>query len=173
MDADDRYVALAAKLALFDDEITKFLNAETGFSTRPPTIQKPDRDNCKKAAVITAKNLRGSVQEMANADNGHAESIIKGANMLVKVHTPRQKQTSKVKDTSQSGIVIVYGDGDGPHEWLKSDDGINYTPLNATRSSRKKVTGLTVGKTYYFKSRKILTHDDYGPWSFPVDVVAR
>lgn len=173
MHADDRYLGSAAKLAVFTVEIDKFFDGQVGFKTKPPTVQKADRDNAKKVVILTAKGLRSDVQELANADHGHAESIITGANMSVKIHKPRQKQKSEVKDTNESGVVIVLGEGVGPHEWLKSDDGINFNSLNATYTARKKVTGLTKGKTYYFKSRQILPRDEYGPWSVVVEVTAR
>jgi hypothetical protein len=173
MHADDRYIASAALLALFLEEITKFFTAQSKYKARPPEIQKADRDNCKKIAVQTANDLRDDVQDLANADNAHAQSLITGANMFVKVHTARQKQKSEVKDTNESGVVIVFGEGKGPHEWMQSTDGDNWLPLNATRTARKKVSGLTVGKTYYFKSRQILPKDEYGPWSVPVPLVAR
>ena len=173
MHADDRYLGSAAKLAVFTVEIDKFFDGQVGFKTKPPTVQKADRDNAKKVVILTAKSLRSDVQELADADHGLAESIIKGANMSVKIHKPRQKQKSDVKDTNETGVVIVFGEGEGPHEWMMSTDGINWTLLSATSKARKKVTGLTAGKTYHFKSRQILTHDEYGPWSNPIEIIAR
>ncbi|MEI6852552.1 MAG: hypothetical protein WCL06_06895 [Bacteroidota bacterium] len=173
MHADDRYLGSAAKLALLTDHVTKFDKAEVGYKLKPPSVSKADRDDAKNVAIMTAKGLRSDVQALADADNPNAKSLITGANMSVKEYKVRPKQKSEVKDTNESGVVIVLGEGEGPHEWMMSTDGINWTPLTATHTARKKVSGLTAGKTYHFKSRQILPHDEYSAWTNPVEVLAR
>jgi hypothetical protein len=173
MNGDSRYSGSAAKLAAFNDAIKDYDEKQADFKQRPPVVSKQTRDDAKTIAETLAKELRGDVQQLAFADPNHAESIITGANMFVKIVTRRQKQKIGVKDTNQSGVVKVLGEGEGPHEWEQSEDGIIWKRLDSTLTSQKIVTGLVKGKTYYFRSRQILPHGEYGPWSTPIEVTAR
>jgi hypothetical protein len=173
MNADTRYSGLAAKLTAFDDAIRDYDTKQAAFKQRPPAITKQVRDDAKTLAETRAKGLCGDVQQLVLDNPSYDESIITGANMFVKVVTKREKQKIGVKDTSQSGTVEVLGEGEGPHEWEQSEDGETWKRLDATLTSKTTVTGLVKGKTYFFRSRQILTHGEYGPWSTPVDIVAR
>jgi hypothetical protein len=173
MNADTRYSGLATKLTAFNDAIHDYDTKQAAFKQRPPAITKQVRDDAKTLADIRAKGLCGDVQQLVFDNPSYAESIITGANMFVKVITKREKQKIGVKDTNQSGTVEVLGEGEGPHEWEQREDGENWIRLDSTLTSKKTVTGLVKGKTYYFRSRQILRHGEYGPWSIPVEITAR
>ena len=173
MNGDTRYSGSATKLTKFNDQIKDFDEKQVAYKEKPPAVSKEARNDAKKLAVATAKSLRNDVQDLADETQSHAEDIITGANMSVKVTKGREKQKSEVKDTNESGTVEVFGEGQGYHEWQQSEDGIDWIPLKSTSTAHLVVSGLVVGKTYYFRSRQILTKGEYGPWSVPVSVVAR
>jgi hypothetical protein len=173
MNGDSRYSGSATRLATFNDQTKDLDEKQAAYKEKPPAVSKQVRDDAKKLAVSSAKTLRNDVQDLADATPSYAEEIITGANMTAIASKGRPKQKSEIKDTNESGTVEVFGEGQGYHEWLQSENGTDWVPLKSTSTAHLIVTGLVVGKTYYFKSRKILTKGEYGPWSVPVSVVAR
>ena len=93
--------------------------------------------------------------------------------MYVKIVKKRPPTKPGAKDTNQTGTVELLGEGEGMHEWEQSEDGENWQRLDSTTTQKKTVTGLVKGRRYYFRSRQVLPHGEYGPWTAPVEVWAR
>jgi hypothetical protein len=170
MKADSTYSGSAATLTQFDTDLTNFFKAQTGFKANPRTHSKEQRQECQDAAYLTSEDLRMDVQKLANDTPDKAESIITGANMLIRIVKVRIPQQNAWEYGDEPGTLLFWAEGRGPHEWQSSADGTNWTNDEATNVARKTYTGLEVGKTLHFRNRQIQTKGKYGPWSNPWDI---
>jgi hypothetical protein len=170
MKADSTYSGSAAKLTQFDSELTDFLDAQTGFKANPRTHSKEQRQECEDKCYLTSEDLRMDVQKLANATPSKSESIITGANMLVKIIKVRIPQQNAWEYGDESGTLLFWAAGRGAHEWQSSDDGEHWDNDGATNIARKTYTGETPGTVRHFRNRQILTRGKYGDWSNPWEI---
>jgi hypothetical protein len=165
MSAKSIYSGSAASLQILKDRVTALTDTQAAFKNNPPTKTKEERDEAQNAAILTAKDLKADVQKLANADQTHAESIITGANMAVRIYTPRGKQKFSYKYGGTSGKIILFAEGKGMHQWQSSDDGVTWVNDDPTHDSVKVYENETASKIRYYRNRLVLPNKEYGAWS--------
>ena len=117
-----------------------------------------------------SKNLvcpagRDADVSLCNASPATAEAIATGANMHAKIINPRGKQKNDWEFGNESGVVEFTAEGQGPHQWQSSDDGVNWLNDDPTNDSTKVYPNETIGKVRWYRNRQILPKGQYGPWS--------
>lgn len=83
------------------------------------------------------------------------------------------KQQNTVVDGVKEGTVDLIAEGSGPHEWRKSTDEKEWTPLPASRTSKTTAKDLKSGELYSFQNRMMLTNDEKTEWSQSVKIRVR
>jgi hypothetical protein len=168
-----RFASLSAEVDALNDANENLGNSQKGFCAKPRTVSRATRDADNKIARTCVRILANKIQTMATADPANAEKIITDAGFDIKKIVAKQKQKSSVVDGPVSGSVIIYGEGQGSHNFRISEDGITWTVLVGSTNIRKIVRGLTVGKTYYFQWGKTLKDGEEGQWSQTLSIVVR
>jgi hypothetical protein len=173
MKNNSRFASLTLQIAALDEANIALTTSQAGYKAKPQTVTKATRDADDKAARTALKVLASSVQTMATADSANAEKIITDAGFDVKIIPIKQKQKNTVIDGPESGSVIIFGEGGGPHNFRQSIDGVTWTNLIGSKDSRKNQRGLIVGKLYYFQTMKALKGGEEGEWSQTLSIVVR
>jgi hypothetical protein len=173
MHENARYTSLSAQLTKLDDANTKLNDSQTGFKAKPRTVQKETRDADNKTARLALRTLASGVQAMATADPANAEKIISEAGFDVKKVATHEKHGLKIMDGTESGSVIIEGEGKGPQNFRQSWDGIEWFNLVGSKNYRKIVRNLPVGKTVYFQTSIALNDGEEGEWSQTLSIVVR
>ena len=170
MKADSRYSGSAAKLTLFNDQIKELYDTQAAYKAKPPTKTKEDRNIAKKKVLLTAESLKRDVQDLADNNLPDSESYITGANMSVKIINVRKPQQNTYEWGVDPDYLIIYAEGEGPHEWQSSEDGDKWTNDGATLIAKKTYPSELASKIKYSRNRQILRHGKYGEWSNPLTI---
>jgi len=171
--ASPLFVALAAKLLALKNDSIALDAKETGLKTKPPTTTKAQRDAALTIVQNDLRGLKSDVQTLADATPANAENIITASGMKVKKQGAINKQDFTVKPGEVSGSVVLVAKGAGKrgaHDWAKSEDGLNWTPLTPTLPATTLISGMVRGTIVKFRHREILK-DGPGDWSQPAEIV--
>lgn len=158
--------ALSITMVQFDADVKALDDAQTDFSSTPPTATKAQRDAAKRVVEADLRLLLNDVQKVADNNPEKAEDIITGAGFAVKRSSAHDKFVG-ARNTNVSGTIKLFAPEARHHEWAQlADDGVTWNYLRATSSGKKIVSGLTKGKSYIFKSAPILNDaDGEGEWT--------
>jgi hypothetical protein len=160
MSTNPLFAGLAAKIATLLLNINKLETFHTGTKATPPTHTAAQRDTELTKVKNNLRDLRMDVQALADADTANAEVIIEAAGMKVKRFSPINKQDLAAKDGTVSGNVKLVAKGIGvahaAHDWAKSQDGTNWTPMTPTLAATTEEEGFTPGSIWDFRHRNIL-----------------
>lgn len=120
--------------------------------------------------------LKAYVQQVADANPVNAPSIIISAGFAVKRPTSRHKPSFEVRQGDVSGLARLLARSLGKrvvYFWqLSEDDKQTWKMLPETLAAETSVSGLTPGKTYYFRFR-VTTKDGQMNWSDAVSLLVK
>jgi hypothetical protein len=170
------FASLAAKLNALNNNITTLEQMHTGTQTKPPTTTVAQRDAALLIVQNDLRTLKADVQTLADATPASAETIITAADMKVKKQGAINKQDFIVKNGVISGSALLIAKGitktHSAHDWAKSADGINWTPLTPTLAATTVESGLVRASIVKFRHRNILK-DGPGDWSQTEELVIK
>ncbi len=150
--------------AQFNADVTTFLN-----KTADAEAHIAGAVGLRNAAYKTLKQdlsyIEAMVQAKANANPTIAVTIIESAGLFVSSKGGSEKRKNEAFNTQIPGTVIITADGGGHTQWEMSKDMVAITNLPSTNTSKTTVTGLTPGDTWYFRSKKVDTHQKTYNWS--------
>jgi len=154
------FAALAGKLASLLTDIDRLEASHTGTKATPPTVTTAQRNTDLLKVQNDLRALKMDVQALADATPADAETIITAAGMKVKKFGAINKQDLTAKDGAVSGRVKLVAKGIGiahaAHDWAKSPDGTNWTPVTPTLQAETEIPDLTPGSIWDFRHRNIL-----------------
>lgn len=156
----------APLLASITSATTALVAAETTAQTKVKGAAQA-RNQKRAALVMLVHQLKGDVQEAADADPANAEPIILGAGLAVRKPTSRTKPTFVARRGKVSGVAELVAKAvaqRASYEWQYSNDGKTWTSTPVTLQSRTTIEGLTPGTTYSFHYRPV-TKAGEGDWS--------
>jgi len=151
----------------------KLDDLETECAANPLTTKTKARNAARLTVENDLRALRLDVQKVANDDLFNAATIITSAGMSVKNYAIHGKQQNTAEDGVEEGTVDLTAEGAGPHEWRKSTDEKEWTPLPASRTSKTTAKDLISGVLYSFQNRMMLTNDEKTEWSQSVKIRVR
>jgi len=143
-------------LATVKAAIDALASSQTAVLTRARgTSTKRDVALRRLKSLLT--RLKAYVAGVAEDNLESAAAIVASASMrLVAARLPH-KPTLAVLQRGVSGVVYLLARAVADrarYEWqMSADDGKTWADLPATQQSETKVTGLTPGKTYFFRCR--------------------
>jgi hypothetical protein len=132
------------------------------------------RNEKRAALVVLLQQLRGDVQEAADANVENGASIIQGAGMGVRKTPTRAPRTFEAKPGAVSGSakLVAASAGRASYEWLYSTDGKTWVTAPVTLQAKTTIPGLTPGSTVQFKYRAV-TKTGEGDWSQAVSLIVK
>ena len=173
MSDNPNFTDSAAKIEKLITDLAALDAAETACNTKPPTRSVEARNVELEKVKADLRSLRNDVQEVADADPDHAQSIITSAAMSVKKPSMHNRKQNTAEDGIEEGSVYLIGEGAGPHEWRMSTDEIEWTLLSASRTSKTTVDHLVPGIVYYFQNRQMFTNNAKSEWSQSIKIRVR
>ncbi len=171
MHGNARYTSMTSKLTTLDTDTTALETAQAGFSAKPRTVSKAERDKDDKTVKTDITGIVAGVQALADADPANAAAIITEAGFKVKKISKRGKQQNCVVQGENSGSVYIYGAGKGPHNFRISMDGETWVNLLGSKDSRKYHDGIKPGTLCYFQTAKALKDGMEGVWSQTMSII--
>jgi len=146
----------------------------TGLSASPPTNTMLDRDMAAEVVKKDLRDIRNSVQIIADNNPSMAEVIIKSAGLGVKQSSSYTIAKNIARDGEELGSVDLVGVGKGAHQWFQSlDAGNTSIQLDPTSTSSNTVYGLVPGQTVWFRNRQLLKGNRYTDWGAWVEITLR
>jgi hypothetical protein len=133
--------------------------------------------NEKRAALVQLlQQLKGTVQNAADATPENAPSIIQSAGVAVKKTAVRAPRVFAAKPGAVSGSVNLVTDSAARrafYEWQYSTDGgKTWVTSASTLQTKTTVSGLTPGATVMFRYRAA-TKTGEGDWSQPTSLLVK
>jgi hypothetical protein len=130
--------------------------------------------NEKRAALLAKLELlKDYVQQLVDADQPNAVTIISAASMRVRKVPTRAKKVFAATPGAVQGSVKLSTPSAGTrvsYDWqVSADAGKTWTLLPTTLQARTTVTGLPVG-SYVFRFRVVTAKAGAGDWSNPVAI---
>ena len=157
-------VVWSVPMATFFNNVTDLDTKQKGMNLKPPTHTAAETAAAKTIVKDNQTLLVADVQKHAKLNLPTAQSVVESAGMLLKGSTAHLKAIG-AKNTKVPGRVKIIAPEPGYHEWAQlNDDGITSTYLRSGKKEIKTVSGLTLAKTYTFKSAPILSTED-GVWT--------
>jgi hypothetical protein len=151
----------------------------TSQGAMPGGPKQTAQRNADRAALIKALfQLRDYVRTVALQQPTLQEAIqvIVDAGMSVKGFTPYKKPELAAKYAGAMGDVLLVAAAIArakSYYWSWSTDMKVWGSLPETTGAKTKATGLTVGTTYYFRVRALVTRTGLTEWSQVVAFVVR
>jgi hypothetical protein len=149
--------------AIFKLNVTAFIDAEVDVK-----FHLPGAVALRESAFVTVKKdldlIKAMVQGVANTMPTLAATIIESAGFFVAAQRGGQKRQNAAFNTEIPGTVLLTADGEGHREWEMSKDMINIIQLPATSTSKTTVPNLTLGDSWYFRSKKVDTKKNTYNW---------
>ena len=147
----------------YEAHINDFDNAETLVQTGGiGTVD--DRDEKMDIVIQDMRLLKECVQHAADADPPHAVQIIESSGFAVRKVGNAVKVDFDVRRGDNAGEVLLIAKAAGnnaTYQWEISEDGTNFTLLSPTNVAKALVTGLVIGKKYWFRCKSLVK----GKWS--------
>ena len=134
----------------------------------------PDRDIARYTLNSDMRSLKVYVQRTAEEQADKADLIILSSGMNLGKRATRVKLPLAARRAKVSGTVIVEAKavrGPVQYQWQMSEDQSTWTDLPHTFLASTSASGLTAGKTYWFRSRT-LTKSGLSDWTTPVSIIA-
>ncbi len=161
-------------LATLNADVTAADSSETAAKGRAPGAATVRNDKCA-TLVVDLQQLRGYVQEVADANPAIAAQIIESAGMMVAKVGVRPAPAFAAKPGALSGSVDLVAKAAGRracYEWQWSLDQKTWTVLPTTVHARTTVVGLTPGATAFFRYRPVTSAGE-GDWSQIVSLTVK
>jgi hypothetical protein len=134
------------------------------------------RNEKRAALVLLLQQLRGDVQEAADANIENGASIIQGAGMGLRktpVHTPRVFDARPGAVSGSAKLVAASAGARSSYEWQYSTDGgKTWATAPSTIQAKTTIPGLMPGSTAQFKYRTV-TKTGEGDWSQVVSLIVK
>jgi hypothetical protein len=164
------FVTPTPSVAQVKTDIDALDTAETATKTKAlGTVQT--RDDKKKAVVNDLHQWKSYVQQVADQNPDHAESIIVAAGMTVRKKGVRTKSDLVAKAAVAGSVHLVAkaAKGNRSHEWQYSTDGKTWTNAPPSTKPATVIANLQSGVLTYFRHRSVTTAG-VGDWSAPVSI---
>jgi hypothetical protein len=175
MTNNPHFVTPTPPLANVTTAITTLGSAESATLTRTKGAV-PVRNAAKGSLVLLLLQLRGYVQNTADADVENGAAIIASAGMAIRktpVRGPRIFAVEAGPTTGSAKLTAGAAARRASYEWEYSPDG-GHTWMLATPTLQAKtvITGLPVGTTVQFRYRGV-TKTGVVDWSAPISLLVK
>jgi hypothetical protein len=134
------------------------------------------RNTARAALVLLLQQLRGYVQNTADADAENSATIVQGAGMAVRktpVHLARIFAAETGPTTGAAKLIAPAAGRRASYEWLYSTDGgKTWLAAPPTLQAKTVVAGLPSGTTVQFRYRGV-TATGVADWSAPVTLLVK
>jgi len=161
-------------VAQLNTAIDALQEAETAAHSRTRGT-RPVRDEKRAALLVLLEQLRGYVQQVADAHADSAQSIAESAGLTVRKAAVRHVAPLSVKAGGISGTARLVARRlarRASNEWQYSTDGKTWTSAPPTLQCRTTITGLQPGVLTYFRHRAV-TKDGPTEWSQLVSLIVQ
>lgn len=170
MEGNPLYQELAPKVTELKTNNKLLEETIASFNSIPQKATKNERDDALQLVIKNLRSIGRGVQEIADADVIHAETIIAGAGLKVRGSSYRPVIYNTAEDGDEEGSVILTGQASGPHDWQISKDEINWLYLPSSLMSKTIERNLVSGTVYYFQNRRMLAKGKKGEWSASIKI---
>jgi len=175
MTANAAFPTPAPSLAALNGAIAALNTAETATLTRLKGAVAA-RNTARSALVTLLQQVRGYVQNTADADAENGASIIESAGIGIRKTPVRPSRVFNATPGPVSGsakLVTAAAAHRASYEWETSTDGgKTWVPAPPTLQARTIVTGLPSGTSVQFRVRAV-TKAGGGDWSPPVSLLVK
>ena len=135
------------------------------------------RNDKRAALVVLLQQLRGYVQNVADATPENGAAIIESSGLAVRKTITRGKQQFSAKQGTLSGSAVVTAASAGPrssYEWQYSvDGGKTWVDAPSTTQGKTTVHGLPTATAVQFRYLAVTPKGGQGDWSAPVTLVVK
>jgi hypothetical protein len=134
------------------------------------------RNTARGALVLLLQQLKGYIQNTADADLANGAPMIESAGVGVRktpVRPPRVFNATPGPTSGSAKLVTPAAAHRASYEWETSTDGgKTWVTAPPTMQARTTVTGLPSGTSVQFRVRAV-TKDGAGDWSAPVSLLVK
>ena len=162
----------APTLAVFSADLDGLEAAETTAANKAPGAVAT-RNAKLRTIEKDFKHTASFVEQVADANAGNEEVIIKSAGFDVKAKGGHAPSVFRVEDSTVSGEVVLHAPqlpGTVSHYWQGSTDGKTFTSYPETAKGTAVIPNLTPGTLYYFRHRR-LTRKGMTDWDQTVSMM--
>ncbi|MEI8203500.1 MAG: hypothetical protein WCH34_10840 [Bacteroidota bacterium] len=157
----DDVVALATLVTDTGIYDTKIVIAKTRVSGSSEAMQV-----AQNTVHLDLESIMSMVQRKMDANPDRALQICANAGFDSKLEGNRGKRKAGCEKDTEPGTMIIYGEGEGQHDWQESiNAGETFYFLASTTGGIKHVDNLISKKRYWWRSRRVYPNEKYGDWT--------